>query len=92
MSLTRFSKDPGFDMNPSMLIDGNILDNSRRLVSSAVMNITLVSGRIALIFFTSLYPFIFRILISAKTKGSRAQEHYIDLIDNLTSIEVISKL
>jgi hypothetical protein len=41
---TRFSKEPGFNINPSILIDGNILDVSRRSVSRAVINIILVSG------------------------------------------------
>jgi len=48
-----------------MLIDGSILDNSRRSVSSAVMNITLVSGRIALIFLQvhihSFYTFLYQL-------------------------------
>jgi hypothetical protein len=54
---TRFSRDPGFDMNLSILIDGNILDSSRGSISSAVMNTALVSSLIALILSTSSYPF-----------------------------------
>jgi hypothetical protein len=69
MVFTRFSRPPGFDMNPSILIDGSTVDNSGRSASSAVINTTLVSGLIALILFTSSYPSIFRIRISDKTKS-----------------------
>jgi hypothetical protein len=57
---TRFCKDPGFNINPSILIDGNILDVSRRSVSRAVMNIILVSGSMIEQLLQLLYGIVFR--------------------------------
>src|SRR5215211_1320434 len=68
MAFTRFSKDPVFNKNPSILIDGNVLDNSS-LYSSADMNTILVSGCIVLILFTSPYPSDLCILTSDNTKS-----------------------
>ena len=61
------SKDPGFNLNPSTLIGGKILDISS-LNSSAVINTTLVSGLIALILSTSSFhsfsAFLYQITLS----------------------------
>ena len=59
----------GFEINPSILTQGSIFENSRSLISNADISITPTFGCSALIFLTSSYPFICGILISHKIRS-----------------------